>query len=136
MEADELGQVAAELREATAGMGGAMHALDGTSPRVTGHQWLDGACEHFAEDWKYGLKQLDETRRAIGEGLGTTVRSYRATDEAIRTTMAGRASKPSQKEGRWRPRHIRRTPPLRQRVRPVRAFQRRHGTRGGAGRAG
>ncbi|QKW18122.1 hypothetical protein HUT16_02750 [Kitasatospora sp. NA04385] len=91
VEVDELGLVSKELAEANNSMGGAMHALGRTSPQVTGHRALDGACASFAEDWKYGLKQLNETLHAISEGLDVTVRAYRETDELVRRVMAGEA---------------------------------------------
>ncbi|MEV7175691.1 WXG100 family type VII secretion target [Kitasatospora sp. NPDC093679] len=92
VEADELGQVAKELGEATGRMGGAMHALERTVPQVTGEQSLDMACAMFADDWKFGLKQLNETLQAIGQGLEATARAYRQTDQAIRETMAGKVA--------------------------------------------
>ncbi|MGA5701422.1 WXG100 family type VII secretion target [Peterkaempfera bronchialis] len=92
VEADELAQVSKELREATGSMGGAMHALDSTSPQVTGHRMLDMACAGFADNWKYGLKQLNETLHAINEGLDVTVKAYRESDEAIRRTMTGQVA--------------------------------------------
>ncbi|MFJ6216494.1 WXG100 family type VII secretion target [Streptomyces sp. NPDC092296] len=92
VEADELGQVSRELGEATGSMGGAMQALHKADPKVTGHLALDSACAGFSDHWKYGLKQLNEALRAIGDGLDATVRSYRQTDDAIRGTMTGQVS--------------------------------------------
>ncbi|WP_030462045.1 WXG100 family type VII secretion target [Kitasatospora sp. NRRL B-11411] len=92
VEVDELGRVSKELAEATGSMGGALHALGRTSPQVTGQRELDGACAAFADDWKYGLKQLNETLHAISEGLDVTVRAYRETDETVRRVMAGEAA--------------------------------------------
>ncbi|MFD0531555.1 hypothetical protein ACFQ1I_41140 [Kitasatospora arboriphila] len=45
--------------------GSARRPANSASPRVTGHQWLDGAREHFTEEWKYGLEQLNGTLPAI-----------------------------------------------------------------------
>ena len=92
VEADELAKVSTNLREATSSMGGAMHSLSNASPQVTGHYQLDGACGRFAGDWKYGLKQLNETLQAITEGLDVTVKAYRETDETVRQTMTGQVA--------------------------------------------
>ncbi|MEV4613201.1 hypothetical protein AB0K43_11455 [Kitasatospora sp. NPDC049258] len=69
-----------------------MHALERSAPNVTGHLQLDGACETFADSWKYGLKQLNESLNAIGEGMTATARSGRQADEAVRIAMAGQAA--------------------------------------------
>ncbi|MBP0450684.1 hypothetical protein J5Y04_14185 [Kitasatospora sp. RG8] len=92
VDASELGQVSKELREATGSMAGAMHALDKASPQVAGHLALDGACGHFGGEWKYGLKQLNETLHAIGEGLDATAKAYRETDEAIKGALTPKAA--------------------------------------------
>ncbi|MCX5208170.1 type VII secretion target [Kitasatospora sp. NBC_00240] len=92
VEADELGQLSKELGEATQSMGGAVHALEQTNPKVTGEAGPDMACEGFGHDWSYGLKQLTEALQAIGKGLDATARGYRRTDDVIRRTMSGQVA--------------------------------------------
>ncbi|MFD8693315.1 WXG100 family type VII secretion target [Kitasatospora purpeofusca] len=92
VDAGELGQVSQELREATGSMAGAMHALDRASPQVAGHFALDGACAHFGGEWKFGLKQLNETLHAIGAGLDATAKAYRDTDAVIQGTLTGKVA--------------------------------------------
>jgi len=92
VEANDLGQVSQELREATGSMAGAIHALGKASPQAAGQFELENACAGFADDWSYGLKQLNETLHAISEGLDATAKAYRDTDAAIKAPFAGKAA--------------------------------------------
>ncbi|MEV7035222.1 hypothetical protein AB0N99_33965 [Streptomyces sp. NPDC093272] len=94
VDGDELAHFMKLLKKSSSSLNGLCRALSDTTVRGLGTDDLDGACEYFQQEWKYGAQQIGEQTENLAEIIGKSRDSYnevdRALEEALKKSQSGR----------------------------------------------
>jgi hypothetical protein len=69
----------------------AHHRLEGLRRDQLGSRSIDSALDHFADEWKYGMKTLVEKVDMTGEALLSAGQAYVAVESAVARGARGAA---------------------------------------------
>ncbi|MFF7855457.1 hypothetical protein [Streptomyces sp. NPDC007904] len=93
VDGDELGRFMKSLRKSSRSLRGVRKALADATVTGLGTDDLDGACEDFQEDWRYGAeeigKQTDDLADIIGKSRDSYLEVDKALEEALRRARGG-----------------------------------------------
>jgi hypothetical protein len=94
VDGDELGRFMKMLNQSSRSLKGVRKALSDATVTGLGTDDLDGACEDFQEDWKYGSEEIGKQTEDLAEIIGKSRDSYREVDlaleRALRETKSGK----------------------------------------------
>ncbi|MGW7238989.1 hypothetical protein [Streptomyces sp. NPDC054804] len=94
VDGDELAHFMKLLKKSSSSLKGLRKALSDATVRGLGTDDLDGACEYFQQEWKYGTQQIGEQTENLAEIIGKSRDSYhevdKALEEALKKARAGR----------------------------------------------
>ncbi|MGW4905621.1 hypothetical protein [Streptomyces sp. NPDC004270] len=94
VDGDELAHFMKLLKKSSSSLKGLRKALSDATVRGLGTDDLDGACEYFQEEWKYGTEQIGEQTESLAEIIGKSRDSYnevdKALEEALKKSKAGK----------------------------------------------
>ncbi|WP_031484884.1 hypothetical protein [Streptomyces bicolor] len=80
---DHLKSFGDTLKRSVEELEGARKALADVRADQIGTARLDEACDTFQDRWAYGTDQLKELIKAVGEGVETTMLSYKTFEEEL-----------------------------------------------------
>lgn len=84
---DELKHFMKLLNKSSDSLKGLHKALSGATVVGLGTDDLDGACEEFQEDWKYGTEQIGEQTEDLAEIISQSKDSYNEVDKALKEAL-------------------------------------------------
>ncbi|MFD5814516.1 hypothetical protein ACFV06_29695 [Streptomyces sp. NPDC059618] len=87
VDGDELSHFMKMLRASTESLRGLRKALADATVSGLGTEDLDGACEDFQDDWRYGADRIGEQTEALAKIIGKSRDSYREVDEALERAL-------------------------------------------------
>ncbi|GAA2551466.1 MULTISPECIES: hypothetical protein [Streptomyces] len=95
VDGDELGRFMKSLRKSATSLRGVRKALADATVAGLGTDDLDGACEDFQEDWKYGAEEIGKQTEDLAEIIGKSRDSYLEVDKALEEALrqAGEGAK-------------------------------------------
>ncbi|MEV0847344.1 hypothetical protein AB0J21_15995 [Streptomyces sp. NPDC049954] len=89
VDGDELDHFMKMLSKSADAMKGIRKALGGATVTGLGTDDLDGACEDFQGDWKYGAEQIGKQTEDLAKIIGQSRDSYREVDRALEENIKG-----------------------------------------------
>jgi hypothetical protein len=87
VDGDELGRFMKLLNKSTDSLKGVRKALSDATVTGLGTDDLDGACEEFQEEWKYGSEEIGKQTEDLAEIIGKSRDSYREVDKALEEAL-------------------------------------------------
>ena len=70
-------------------LGYAHHRVEGLRSHDLGSRSLDGALNHFADHWEYGMNRMRARVKATGDALIVAARTYEQVDGLVATVIPG-----------------------------------------------
>lgn len=83
----ELEKFVARLNTSNDSLRGLRKALSEATVSGLGSDELDGACEDFQNDWKYGTEQIGEQTENLAKVIDKNKESYFEVDKALEEAM-------------------------------------------------
>ncbi|GGZ39259.1 hypothetical protein [Streptomyces poonensis] len=85
---DHLKSFGDTLKRSVEQLEGARKALAHVRSDQIGTKRLDEACDTFQNKWEHGTEELKELIKAVGEGVETTMLSYKKFEEELSKALA------------------------------------------------
>ncbi|GGN33311.1 hypothetical protein [Streptomyces fuscichromogenes] len=87
VDGDELAHFMKLLKKSSSSLNGLRKALSDATVSGLGTDDLDGACQYFQEEWKYGTEQIGEQADGLAEIIGKSRDSYNEVDKALEEAL-------------------------------------------------
>ncbi|MET8857548.1 hypothetical protein [Streptomyces sp. NPDC004579] len=87
VDGDELSHFMRMLGKSTESLRGLRRALRDATVSGLGTDDLDGACEEFQDNWKYGADQIGEQTEDLAKIIEKSRDSYREVDRALEQAL-------------------------------------------------
>ncbi|AVH58458.1 MULTISPECIES: hypothetical protein [Streptomyces] len=87
VDGDELARFMKMLNKSADSLKGVRKALSDATVTGLGTDDLDGACQDFQEDWKYGSEEIGKQTEDLAEIIGKSKDSYREVDVALEQAL-------------------------------------------------